>query len=143
MKIYHIIPGRLYQSAYTHQLGDEQLSALLKEHSITLVVNLWSRPDPRVERAGVSYLHVPLPDGLTRGVVIEKAMALAVRISSSIDEGGRVLVHCRGGRNRSSFVSGLTLYLRGMAGLQAAAVVLKARPRAFSNQHFLKYLESL
>ncbi len=143
VKIYHIIPGSLYQSAYTHQLGDQQLRALLEELHITMVVNLWSKKDPRVEEMGIRYLHVPLADGQVRPEIVEKAIDIANAVNVALAKGEHVLIHCRGGRNRASFISGLTLYIRGMVGVQAADVVCKARPRAFSNQHFQKYLEEL
>ena len=143
MKVYTIIPGQLYQSAYTHQLGEDQLRSLLEEFRITMVVNLWSKADPRVEALGIRYLHVSLPDGQIRKETVNKAIDIANSVNLALTQGERVLIHCRGGRNRASFISGLTLYIRGMVGAQAADVVCKARPRAFSNQHFQKYLEGL
>jgi dual specificity protein phosphatase-like protein len=143
VKIYHIIPGKLYQSAYTHQLGDDQLRLLLKEFRITMIVNLWSKKDPRIEELGLRYLHVPLSDGQVRSDTIEKAIDIANAINLALAKEECILIHCRGGRNRASFISGLTLYIRGMTGAQAAAVVCAVRPRAFSNQNFQKYLEGL
>lgn len=143
MRIYEILPGKLLLSARTHQLNDSQLAAVLDIFPITGVVNLWHTIDPRVQERVKWYEQVSLPDGQIHTYVAVMAEALACRIVEEIDNGGCVLVHCWGGRNRSGLVIALALTrLQGITGAAAVKAVKAVRSGALVNQHFVKYLEA-
>lgn len=144
MRIHEIHPGLLYQSGTTLKLSDERLKAVLDEKRIMCVVNLWHRPDPRVQALGRAYLHDPLPDGKLPPARVAQVEALAAKVVAQLSMGRGVLVHCHAGRNRSGLVNALVLRsLTGRSGLYCMQCVQMARPRALANPHFAAYLESL
>lgn len=57
--------------------------------------------------------------------------------------GMKVLVHCTQGKNRSGLVNGCILWLDGMKGEDAVALIRMKRPGALFNPVFVKYLEEL
>lgn len=58
--------------------------------------------------------------------------------------GGTVIFHCHAGRNRATFLAGLTLrQITGWSGPQVVEHVQHVRPNALANPHFLEYLQGL
>ncbi len=143
MKIYEILPGKLLQSARTHQLSDAEVLALIERYKVTAVVNLWHTPDPRVQERVKWYEHVSLPDGMIHTHVANAASILSVRVAKEINEGGCVLVHCWGGKNRSGLISALALIaLQGITGAEAVSAIKSVRRGALVNKFFVNYLEN-
>lgn len=141
--VYEILKNRLWISPRTADLSDDDCLGLIKDRRLTAIVNLWSKPDPRCFSL-VEYVNEPLPDGKITKLLEIKAFILADRVANIIENDGRVLIHCRGGRNRSGLVAGLVLYkMLDITGAQAVAMIQTARPRSLANQHFRTYLEQL
>jgi protein-tyrosine phosphatase len=141
MKIYKIAPG-LLQSARTHQLTDAELNELIARYNITGVINLWHTPDQRVIDQVGWYEHASMPDGQLTETAGKLVSMLAERAVAEIQDGGTVLVHCWGGRNRSGLVSALALRrLQGITGAEAVKAVKAVRAGALVNQYFVDYLE--
>jgi hypothetical protein len=68
----------------------------------------------------------------------------AAQAATVIKKGGRVLVTCAAGLNRSGLVSALTVrHLTGMSGDEAVRVVQNARSHALHNPYFVRLLEKL
>ena len=142
MKIYEIIPGKLLQSARTHI--EPNAVKMLQARDVTGVVNLWHTPDIRVRDSVNWYHQQSLPDGLLREEAIQIYWRLANRVAGEICNGGCVLTHCYGGRNRSGLLSALTLIrLEGITGAEALRRVQAVRISALKNEHFAKYLREL
>jgi protein-tyrosine phosphatase len=79
----------------------------------------------------------PMPDeGTVRGI--------AAYVARAIDEGGRVLVHCRSGHNRSGLICARVLMERGMSPDDAIATVRSKRKdgEALGNENFVRWLRS-
>lgn len=69
------------------------------------------------------------------------AINAADRVAAALRAGGKVLVTCVQGRNRSGLVSAIALHkFLGISGLQAIAVVKRARPTALTNEGFCEVL---
>jgi protein-tyrosine phosphatase len=140
MRLHAILPDRLYQSAYTARASLAECRELVNAHQLDVIVNTWSRADHRLDDL-VQYIHLPLPDGQVTPAVIQKVESLSSEIVFLLQSNKRVLVHCRGGRNRSGLITGLVLKkLLGVSGATAVELVQRARPRALANMHFVRYL---
>jgi len=141
MRIYEYMPGRLYLSARTHTLTDNEVRGLIGDHDITGVMNMWHTPDARVRELVGWYEQKHMPDGkmTAEGAIV--AEYAAVRVERHIKEGGTALVHCWGGRNRSALVVALVLMrMRGLTGAEAIDAVKKVRRGTLANEHFKQYL---
>jgi protein-tyrosine phosphatase len=85
----------------------------------------------RFARQGVACLRAPIVDYGSPGPEFEvdwpthRARALAV-----LEDGGKVLVHCRGGQGRSGTIAAALLVTGGLAPADAIAEVRRARPAA-------------
>jgi protein-tyrosine phosphatase len=73
-----------------------------------------------------------------------QALRAAEHAANVVLRGGRVLVTCVMGRNRSGLVSALAIYLlTGLPGTEIVREVKRRRPEALSNQWFVGALERL
>jgi len=141
MRVYELMPGRMYLSARTHTLTDNEVRYLIGDHDITGVMNLWHTPDARVRELVGWYEQKTMPDGKVTGEAAIVAEYAAVRVERHIREGGCALVHCWGGRNRSGLVAALALMrLRGLTGAEAIEAVKQVRKGALANEYFKQYL---
>jgi protein-tyrosine phosphatase len=138
MKIYPIMSTMLYQRGAFAHLGDKVET--LRRLGVEVVVCCITPYDADLEGV-VEYVHVPFADGQLRNDIPVRTAAL---VADRIKAGRPVLVHCRGGRNRSALVSALTIReLTGCTGAEALARVRRARPGALANEHFARYLHEL
>jgi protein-tyrosine phosphatase len=145
--IHAIVPDKLYQSVSWTKRSDEQVEELLRAYKLTGIVNLWH--DDKRLAAAPWYEWLPMPDGRwptssTSSPAIAEVNAVVRQIAAEIRRGGRVLVMCRAGRNRSGLLTALVVrQLTGCSGPEAVAGVRRGRPRALANPHFERYLERL
>lgn len=135
-----ILPGVFQRGEFRKRPSSWKL-AQLKRLGVGVVVCLINQSDPDLHRAlGKRYVHLPIPDG--RVVEPLTLLARVKEVGDWIEGGGRVLVHCRAGRNRSSLFSALlAVRLRRMSGRQAAILLRERRPNALANEHFVRFLE--
>jgi protein-tyrosine phosphatase len=140
MKIYEILPGKLYQSKKTHDEPDKFSS--IEELGINVIVNLWHSPDEEMVEKVDKYFHFPMKDGNT--VDIEHCEKIASIIVKRINKGYTVLVHCYGGRNRSGLIDALVVrQLGNMTGKDARKFIISKRPNSLVNKKFSEVLDSL
>jgi protein tyrosine phosphatase (PTP) superfamily phosphohydrolase (DUF442 family) len=138
VKVFEIVPG-LYQSEtpddahFVDQEGDRV--------EINAIIDLEGDIDPVVpqKEIGDVYVYWPIEDGpmAPPGTVRH----LAAFVSGLLDDGYRVLVHCRSGINRASLVTGRTLVHRGMEPEEAVKLLRERRdPYILKNKEFLDWL---
>ncbi len=141
MRLYEIIPGKLYQRGALRRVSPEKGVRLLQEHGITHMLALWHPDSPEI-RAAVHYFHYPMPDG--KALNRDELWAISRMMADYIHLGGRVLVTCHAGRNRSGLMNALIVRrLLKCSGAQALAEVRARRPNAVANPTFAAYLEGL
>lgn len=87
---------------------------------------------PRVVQArGMAFHHLPIVDGAAPDARFEQAWpSLSRALRAALRQGGRVLVHCRGGLGRAGTVAAALLIEEGMAADAAMAAVRAARSPA-------------
>lgn len=92
----------------------------------------------------LSRVHVvrcPIDDGELSAHELAVAWGAASCAADTIRRGGRVLVTCYLGRNRSGLVTALTLHLvTGESGAACVARVQKQRPDSLQNPSFVRAL---
>ncbi|MDR7127086.1 ADP-ribosylglycohydrolase family protein, partial [Pseudotabrizicola sp. 4114] len=88
-----------------------------------------------VRARGMDWHHVPIPD---LSVPTPKYMArwreLSPHLHRILENGGRVLVHCRGGLGRAGTIAALLLVERGRPASEAMTLVRAARPGAIETR---------
>ncbi len=78
---------------------------------------------------GMDWHHFPIPDlDVPTPKAMERWRQLAPRLHRILENGGRVLVHCRGGLGRAGTVAALLLVDRGHPAGEAMTLVRAARP---------------
>jgi ADP-ribosyl-[dinitrogen reductase] hydrolase len=98
----------------------------------------------RVRRAGLVWLHLPIVDGEPPGPGFELAWQdVGPRVHGTLADGGRVLVHCRGGLGRAGTVAARLLVESGADPLDAIAMVRRARQGAIETEAQRRYVERL
>ena len=84
-----------------------------------------------VEKRGWTWLHWPISDFAAPGPEFEVAWKVeAPVVVKTLAAGGRVVVHCRGGRGRSGLVAARLLIEMGIDSLEAIKAVREAQPLA-------------
>jgi protein-tyrosine phosphatase len=134
------IGPRLYQGSAPNS------GSALRNARFTLVVLCAKEYQPSSERfPGVHVLHVPFDDSLTPSIgELRAAAAAADTVAREIRNGGRVLVTCMAGRNRSGLVTAMALVaLNGWTGDQAARHIQALRPNALTNTAFVAFLNTV
>jgi protein-tyrosine phosphatase len=86
-------------------------------------------PDALAQR-GVSWLHVPVADYSAPDPAVCDWPTVAAALHGALDAGGRVLIHCAGGKGRSGMAAARLLAERGFEAGMAIAAVRAARPGA-------------
>jgi len=85
----------------------------------------------RILARGLQWHHLPIADLNIPGPEFETVWpAVAVQLRQVVTEGGRVLVHCRGGLGRAGTVAACLLVELGVAPQDAVRRVRAARPHA-------------
>lgn len=132
MKLYEIIPGKLYQR------GCPRPAQLPELQRFELIIGLagpyleWLQLAP-----GSRYLHHRIPDGIRTP---DLRVPLALIDSTLPMEGSEILIFCNAGRNRSSLLSARVLIERGMPPAKAIEYIRSVRPNALANESFVQYL---
>lgn len=107
----------------------------------SMVVDLWREDTDALPPAPTRYLHLPVPDAQLYDEEMVAVLDAARTVAASFARGGRVLVRCHWGLNRSGLVVGLALQLLGMPGGRAVETVRARRgPCALSNVSFVRQI---
>ena len=94
-----------------------------------------------VSDLGMGWHHLAIDDMEAPDKEFEKAWKEALpEIVGTVQNGGNVLVHCRGGLGRSGTVAAVILIELGMATENAVAIVRAARPGAIENSEQESYV---
>ncbi|TKZ15766.1 ADP-ribosyl-(dinitrogen reductase) hydrolase [Shimia litoralis] len=94
-----------------------------------------------VKALGIKWVHFPIRDLDTP---TDKAMgtwaAISAQLHATLERGGRVLVHCRGGLGRAGTIAALMLIERGWSAPQAISDVRAVRPGAIETDEQERWL---
>ena len=132
-RLYEIIPDKLYTSGHPNSTPP-----------VDVIVCLSKKPtDSEIRGQVKEWVYAPIPDSFTE---LDESVILNLveRVRRRLRRGGRVLLHCLAGRNRSSFVAAL-VYLKetGCSGEEAFQHLRKIRANCLYNPVFEKYLRSM
>ena len=117
------------------------LLSLMEEHELTEAgapVHLLAE-----ELAGhkVEWLHLPIVDMMAPDHRFETAwIDVWPRLDRTLQESGRVFIHCYAGLGRTGMVAGLILMQYGLSAKEAMRQVREARPgsiQSFEQEHYL------
>lgn len=130
--VVEVIPG-LYQRGNFLKWTYQQKQDLLREHGISVVVNLWNKVDPDLSGQCL-YINWPI-----RGNAYpDQATAMIELVAARLVSGEHVLVHCEAGVNRSAwFCAELVAHATGWPYEQALAHVKTRIPRAKPHAAFV------
>jgi atypical dual specificity phosphatase len=121
-----LIPDQL--AACVDPVAGVQAAEQLRTGNVTLLINLYERPDPPelLQNLGAETLHLPVHNSdaptqaqLDRGVAA---------ITQALQQGKRVAVHCGAGLGRSGTLLAAYLVSQGSDAEDALARVRAARP---------------
>lgn len=120
-------------------------------HRVSAVVNLQDHADvaskglrltelqAAYDRAGMTFHHVPIPDGDTEALRLRMA-ALVRLLTALLDAGQRVYLHCNGGYNRAPTVAIAFLHQGRHVPLSDAIAFVKERRPCVPYQQLLHAL---
>lgn len=109
--------------------GTTCLVTLMEDHEFD---QLGVRQLPfKAQELGLTWFHIPIRDvSIPDFRFHERWSGIGLRLMKVLFEGGRVVVHCRGGLGRSGIVAALLLIEAGMNSRSAVDMVREARPGA-------------
>jgi protein-tyrosine phosphatase len=97
-----------------------------------------------VRAVGMTWHHLPIPDMAVPDMVWEQRWkAVSPLLHALLDDGGQLLVHCKGGLGRAGTVAGRLLIERGYDPAAAMARVRAVRMGAIENVLQEQYLRGL
>jgi len=98
----------------------------------------------QISARGIEWHHLPIVDVEVPDARFEAGwLASGPKLLSVLRQGGRVLVHCRGGLGRAGTVAARFLVELGVPARQAVARVRAARPGAIETSEQLQYVLNL
>lgn len=109
--------------------GTKTVLSLIEDHEFELLSV--SRLGEAVKARGMDWHHFPVRDvDVPTPEAMERWRHLSPILHRTLERGGRVLVHCRGGLGRAGTVAALLLVERGKSATDAMAIVRAERPGA-------------
>ncbi|NHQ75760.1 ADP-ribosyl-(dinitrogen reductase) hydrolase [Roseovarius gahaiensis] len=94
-----------------------------------------------VKARGIDWFHFPIRDLDTpTDDDMGTWAAISAQLHATLERGGRVLVHCRGGLGRAGTIAALMLIERGWSGDQAIGDVRAVRPGAIETKEQERWL---
>ncbi len=135
-----VVPG-LFQGG--HDVRSQSRSACVVGDEFDLVVSLVTR-EGYGPAAGVEHVVLRLADASVDPATAVRVDQVAARVADAVRDGGRVLVRCSGGLNRSGLVVATALVRMGRTPDQSIDAVRAARgPWALTNPGFVQHLRGL
>lgn len=108
------------------------------------VISVHTEETPGYRLPGVEYYHLAMSDGQLRQPSFAHLQLAVLAGIELLEDGKRVLIHCRAGRDRSCTTAALvTRYYFGWSGPELIQFVRERRPRAINNKWFEAYLAAL
>lgn len=118
------------------ELGSDVIA--IAEWRPTLVLSLTEHSEMQQqgsENAGIDWLHLPIRDyGGPEGNSRNAWPHLAARLHKILNEGGSILLHCRGGQGRSGMIALRILVERGEEVSVALTRLRSERPGAVETE---------
>src|SRR5208282_417104 len=109
--------------------GARTIVTLLESHELAHLAI--TRLGVEVQRRGIEWLHLPIPDVSTPGREFEAEWPeVSGHLRSRLDAGENILSHCRGGLGRSGMIAARLLIESGVDTEEAIARVRAVRPGA-------------
>ena len=94
-----------------------------------------------VKARGIDWFHFPIRDLDTPAVdAMGTWAAISAQLHATLERGGRVLVHCRGGLGRAGTIAALMLIERGWSAPHAISDVRSVRPGAIETAEQERWL---
>lgn len=119
--------------------GASALVSLVEEHELHLLGV--SELPARAVSMGLHWIHLPIKDGdVPDETFLELWMEAAPMLHQLLDQGAKILLHCKGGLGRTGTVAALLLVERGMEPEYAVRLVRAARPgtvETFSQERYI------
>lgn len=136
-----ILENRLAGSGRPGLLGPfEEDVAFIRRSGFGLMVTLTEQPSPAIE--GISPLHFPIDD---MGIPTPRLCEAACRtIVAAIEDGTRVLLHCRAGMGRTGLMAACVLITLGSSAEAALAEVRRINPgyiQSAAQERFVSHYE--
>lgn len=142
MRIYEIIPKKLYMSRKTNGISVENKLCSIMERDIDVIVNLCCATDEDLKYDVFEYIRFPQPDKVRPD--IDAYNRMAEYLIGKMEKGHVVLVHCSGGRNRSGFMCALlVMHWTGVSGIEARKLIQEKRPGSLSRKIITDELDGL
>lgn len=95
-----------------------------------------------IARSGMRWFHLPIEDDRVPDAKFQAQWECwSWAVHQLLDEGARVVVHCRGGTGRTGLFAAQLLIERGCPLPYAIELVREQRPKALQNPAHLPYLE--
>ena len=126
------VPGKkVAKGLYVGSVVDSANMDFMKKHNITVVINCTRDLPFRFNTQ--SHIRLPVDDAYEHTLRLFEHWKTAVpRISSYIDQGRNVLVHCRAGQQRSmATVAAVLMYREGLTAMRAVERCRKVKSDAF------------
>ncbi|MHB2017926.1 MAG: dual specificity protein phosphatase family protein [Candidatus Xenobia bacterium] len=112
---------------------------VLKDLGIELIINMQARAGPHAEPAEpITNLWLRTHDNPITRIPIYVLAQGALVARTVMDRGGKVFVHCRQGRHRSSAMVGAILVSLGYTPEDAVKTIKAGRPRANPGQWYIR-----
>lgn len=113
------------------EFGAHAVVTLMETSELTGVAIPADKVRAAAAQRGIGWVHWPIVDFAAPDATFEAAWAReAAAVCDQLAGGGRVLVHCRGGRGRSGLVAARLLIELGVSNADAFAAVRAAQPLA-------------
>jgi len=97
-----------------------------------------------ITRAGMRWFHLPIEDDHVPDAKFQAQWECwSWAVHQLLDEGAKVVVHCKGGTGRTGLFAAQLLIERGCPLPYAVELVREQRPKALQNAAHLPYLESV
>lgn len=125
------------------QLKQAGANAVITTTPTEEMVGLGVETLPQVcEQQGLAWFHMPIEDDSAPASDFQDAWDQhKAKIQQLLDQGGSIVIHCKGGSGRTGLMAAILLLERGIELEKAVAMVKTLRPNSLKVPSHMKYLE--